>query len=239
MSAFTGWGRLQLNRWPWRVPLSLYWLNTEPGIVTSLIQDPLLWFQSCESRSYFQQKGMEPPFSVHLKCTEQSKVAERGQLLFKPQERQTRRNERKIKYQKIELKQHVWHFKCKLSPHSYITIAFVVITQCMITHSLISFSEAPEELEKPYCRMHLSLLEHSFVFSKAHGPAFCWSQSKLFKREQNGWRLTFSRAAARFRWHYYKFFGWLTLKKKKKSQVLANNSQNYLIFIFFFFKSAP
>lgn len=42
--------------------------------------------QNCESVSYFTEKGMESPFSLPIKCIEQSKAPEKDQLLFKPQE---------------------------------------------------------------------------------------------------------------------------------------------------------
>lgn len=82
--------QITLNSWPLRRPPSLSWLNKEPEIATSLIWEPPLRFKSCESRCYFLQKGTEASFSLPVKCMEQPKVPERGQLLFNPQERKDR-----------------------------------------------------------------------------------------------------------------------------------------------------
>lgn len=42
--------------------------------------------QNCEYVSYFTEKGMESSFPLPIKCIEESKVPEKDQLLFKPQE---------------------------------------------------------------------------------------------------------------------------------------------------------
>lgn len=87
----------------------------------------------------------------------------------------------------------------------------------------------------PYGCVPLSLLEHSFGFSKGHAPAFCSSQSKLL----NGQRLTFCRAATPL----VKLIAiWLTNSAKKTTQALVNNSKissfYFLLWVGFFFPSS-
>lgn len=144
---------------------------------TSLIQDPLLGFKNCESKSYFLQKGIETSFSLPIKCIAKSKVPDKGQLLFKPQEWKKTQNKRlstRIYYWK-----EVWHFKFKFSP---IHVSPYFLLWSKVHHNTQPHQFSCSSWRKPswlgVCARASSWTQHSSCTCTCPGQGSLWKENK-------------------------------------------------------------
>lgn len=168
-------GRFQLHCWPLGVPLSAAWTqNLKKHIPDS---GSSAGVQKCEFESYFLQKGIETSFSLPIKCIAKSKVPDKGQLLFKPQEWKKTQNKRlstRIYYWK-----EVWHFKFKFSP---IHVSPYFLLWSKVHHNTQPHQFSCSSWRKPswlgVCARASSWTQHSSCTCTCPGQGSLWKENK-------------------------------------------------------------
>lgn len=103
---------------------------------------------------------------------------------------------------------------------------YLIITQCMIIHSLINFAAAPEKLENLI--VACLCLCQSTPLALAKLMHLCSAEAKANFLKENKWtEADFQQGCCPLHMKLVEAI-WLT-SSEKKSQALANNSQSYLI----------